>query len=317
MMVLSHIFCPKRKAEGVLFNQSLHHLEKKHANDAFAFHIAVGKAAGAIGTACNCLLCVIKLLLAAVTGSVSIAADGLNNLCDSVSAVVTYIGFHLAKRPPDEKHPFGYARMEYLSGLFVSMVITYIGCKTLGASIDKILHPQSLQFDRITIVLLVFSMFVMWFLARIYLVFGKRIQSKALFVVRQEASNDVFATLAVLTGVLVEKLFHLRADGYMGLIVAALILRTGITSFFEMCSLLLGKRAEPDLTTHLTDLILSQKEIHQMHSLLIHEYGSDRRYASAHVRVDKNMDSHIIEQIEREVLKKLRVHLVLQIENDA
>ena len=188
---------------------------------------AVGQLAGIVGILCNILLFTGKLAVGLLTGSVSITADAMNNLSDATSSVITMLGFRLAERPADEDHPFGHARYEYLSGLAVAALILIIGVELGKSSLEKILHPASVEFTWLTAVVLVSSILVKLWMSLFNSSLGKRIHSTTLAATAADSRNDCVTTLAVLAAALVEYATKLRVDGYMGLAVCLFILYSG------------------------------------------------------------------------------------------
>lgn len=104
--------------------------------------------AGVWGLLTNVILFVAKLMIGLLSGSVSIMADAINSLSDTASSVLTLIGFKIAAKPADPEHPYGHERFEYISGLFVSLIITYVGFQFLHSSIEKIIDPKILPYHR-------------------------------------------------------------------------------------------------------------------------------------------------------------------------
>lgn len=283
--------------------------------DAPAVHSAVGRLAGITGILCNCLLFLIKLVAGLVSGAVSVVADALNNLSDAASSLVTLLGFQLAQRPADEDHPYGHARYEYLSGLTVAVLILVIGAELAQSAFKKILNPTPVDFSLVTFVVLICAIVIKLWMRGFFAKLGKKISSGTLKAASVDSRNDVVATSAVLIGVLVEKLFHVNVDGYIGLGVAAFILYSGIGVARETISPLLGQRADRSLVESIGNCILSYDKVLGMHDLLVHDYGPGQCFASVHVELSAEEDPlvchDVIDTIECDVLEKLNVHLVI------
>ena len=219
-----------------------------------------GKLAGIVGIVCNVLLSAGKLLAGTLSGAVSITADGLNNLSDAASSLVTLLGFRLAERPADEEHPFGHARMEYLSGLFVSVLILLVGAELARSSFEKILHPEPVAFSALS--------------------------------------------FAVLGASILVKLW-----------MALFILWSGWSAAKDTISPLLGEPASEELVQSISRLILSHEKILGIHDLMVHDYGPGQCFASVHAEMDSREDPllchDVLDDIERDALRELRVHLVI------
>ena len=273
------------------------------------------KLAGIVGIVCNLLLCAGKLAVGILSGSVSVTADAVNNLSDASSSLVTLIGFKLAERPADDEHPYGHARIEYLTGLAVAALILVIGVELGKSSIEKIIHPETVAFSYVTVAVLVGSILVKLWMALFCNTLGKRIGSAALTATAADSRNDVVSTAAVLIGILVGHYFDLQIDGYIGLLVALFIVWSGFGIAKETISPLLGKQADPELVRGISDLILSHDKILGIHDLMVHDYGPGQCFASVHAEMDGREDPlichDVIDDIERDALRDLHVHLVI------
>ncbi len=278
-------------------------------------HTSVGKFAGAVGIVCNILLTLGKLAVGALAGSVSVIADGMNNLSDAASSAVTLFGFRLSERPADRDHPYGHGRYEYIAGTVVAAMILAIGAELAKTSLHKIFVPEPTSVTLLTASVLAASVAVKIWLSLFYGKLGKMIGSQTLAASSADSRNDVISTLAVLLGCGVEFVFHINADGYVGLLVAAFIFVSGIGIAKDAVSPLLGKRADPMLTDGIEKIILSHEGVLGMHDLLVHDYGPGRIYASAHVELDAGENvlycHGIIDGIEHEIADRMGVEIVL------
>ena len=274
-----------------------------------------GKLAGITGIICNVLLFAFKLLAGTLSGSVSITADAVNNLSDASSSLVTLLGFRLAARPADEEHPYGHARMEYLSGLAVAVMILVIGVELVKSSVQKILHPEAVSFSALTVAVLVSSILLKLWMARFDRTLGKRIGSAALHAAAADSRSDVIATGAVLAACVVGKLTGLRIDGWAGLLVALFILWSGVGVAKDTIDPLLGAKPDEELVRAIAYLMTSHVNILGFHDLMVHDYGPGRRFASVHAEIDHRIDPliahELLDEIERQVKKELHVELVI------
>ena len=275
----------------------------------------IGKLSGAVGIICNCLLAAGKLIVGHMTSSMSITADGLNNLSDGVSSVVTLLGFKLAEKPADRKHPYGHARIEYIAGLTVAVMILFIGLELGKSSVEKLIDPEPIEFSFTAVWVLCASILVKLFMMLFNLKMGRRINSNALLATAADSRNDVMTTSAVLAASIVEHFYDVRIDGVMGIAVSLFILYSGIKLAGETMSPLLGEGANPELQKQITDYINGCPMVLGCHDLMVHDYGPGRRYASIHVEIDKNEDPMAcharIDEMERECLKNYGTHLVI------
>lgn len=275
----------------------------------------IGKLSGAVGIICNCLLAAGKLIVGHMTSSMSITADGLNNLSDGASSIVTLLGFKLAEKPADRKHPYGHARIEYIAGLTVAVMILFIGLELGKSSVQKFIDPEPIEFSFTAVWVLCASILVKLFMMLFNLKMGRRINSNALLATAADSRNDVMTTSAVLAASIVEHFYDVRIDGVMGIAVSLFILYSGVKLAGETMSPLLGEGANSELQKQITDYINGCPMVLGCHDLMVHDYGPGRRYASIHVEIDKNEDPMAcharIDRMERECLKNYGTHLVI------
>lgn len=275
----------------------------------------VGRLAGIIGIICNVILFAGKLAVGLLSGAVSVVADAMNNLSDASGSVVTLVGFRLAERPADENHPYGHARFEYLAGLAVATMIVLIGFELAHTSVQKIIHPEAVEFTWVGLLVLAGSMAVKLWLALFNRRLGKHIGSAALEATAQDSRNDVIATGAVLLSAIIGTVTSWQVDGVVGLAVALFILWSGARMAWETISPLLGESADPALQQKMIDLLRSDPMVLGYHDLMVHDYGPGQRFASVHVEMDHRQDVLVchehIDDLERECLNRHKVHLVI------
>ena len=280
-----------------------------------AVRTSVGKLGGLVGIVCNVLLFLLKLICGILSGSVSILADAVNNLSDAASSVITLLGFHMAKRPPDSNHPYGHARYEYVSGLVVSFLILLVGFELFEGSIRKIIRPAPIDFSMLTAGILIFSILLKLWLSKFYDILADKIHSDVLEASSLDSRNDFLSTSAVLFCCIISNYFTVNIDGIVGLIMACFIFYTGIQSANTTISPLLGKRADPAFVDRLTRLVLAHDKILGVHDVLVHDYGPGQCFASLHAEVDAQEDSltchDMIDDIESDALVRLNTHLVI------
>lgn len=275
-----------------------------------------GKLAGLTGIVVNALLCAGKLLAGALSGSVSIMADAINNLSDAASSIVTLLGFKLAAKPADDAHPYGHQRVEYLAGLTVAALILLIGAELVKSSIQRILHPEAVAFTAAGAAVLLLSIAAKLWLCLFYRKLGKSIRSEALLASAADSRNDVASTAAVLAAYAFAYFTHIQIDGWAGLLVAVFILWSGVGIARDTIDPLLGEAPDEALVHAIAQEIRSyDARVLGIHDLIVHDYGPGRRFASVHVELDAREDvleaHELIDNIERDVTKKLRVELVI------
>lgn len=280
-----------------------------------AVRTAYGNLAGAVGIFCNVLLCAAKLAVGTLFGSISITADAVNNLSDASSSVITLVGFRLSAKPADDEHPYGHARIEYLAGLAVSVMILVIGVELARSSIGKILSPTAVEFSLVTVAVLLLSIGVKLWMAAFNKKVGRRIGSAALEATAMDSRNDVISTAAVLAASVVSGLTGLELDGWMGLGVALFILWSGVGILKETVDPLLGEAPSEELTDYIGKKVMSYDGVLGTHDLMVHDYGPGRRFASVHVEMAAEndvMQSHdIIDNIERDFQENDHISLII------
>lgn len=272
-----------------------------------------GKLASVVGIISNAILCIAKILVGLISGSIAIIADGINNLADASSSVITLAGFKLSALPEDDEHPYGHARIEYITGMIVSVLIVVVGVELIKSSIDKILHPEPLEFSWSMVIVLLLAILLKVWQAMFNIKIGKKINSVALTATGTDSRNDVISTTAVLFSIIIGKMANIQIDGYMGVLVALFIIWSGIGLIKETSSPLLGEAPDPDLVAAISEMASDFDGVLGIHDLVVHNYGPGKVFASIHIEVDANgdlMESHdMVDNIERQLSKKL--HIVL------
>lgn len=277
-----------------------------------------GKFAGVIGIISNLILCIIKILIGVFSKSIAIIADGINNLADASSSIITLVGFKLAAQPEDEDHPYGHARIEYLTGLFVSVFIIVIGVQLLKSSVDKILHPDTMDFSYVTIAVLIIAILIKLWQSAFNVSIGKKINSVTLMATAADSRNDVISTSVVLISVLICKFTGLQIDGYMGCVVALFIIWSGIQLVRETSSPLLGEAPDEELVKNIVDIVKKEPGVLGIHDLMVHNYGPGKIFASMHVEVNADgdiMESHdMVDNLENLVKESLHIEFVIHMD---
>lgn len=246
---------------------------------------AYGTLCGVVGVLLNLLLFAGKFFAGTISGSVAITADAFNNLADSGSSVVTLLGFKLAGKKPDPEHPFGHGRMEYLSGLIVAALILLMGFELGKSSVEKILHPQAVEFSWLTAGILVASIAVKMYMSLYNRSVGKKINSAAMLATAADCLSDSMSTAAVLVATFVGYFFHWQIDGWVGILVAGLILWAGYNAAKDTISPLMGQAPDAELVQQIEETVLSFEPIHAIHDLVVHDYGPGRMMITLHAEV--------------------------------
>ena len=251
---------------------------------------AYGTLCSILGIILNVLLFAGKLFAGTISRSVSITADAFNNLSDAGSSVITLIGFKLANKKPDPDHPFGHGRMEYLSGLAVSAAILMMGFELATSSIDKIMHPEAVEFSIISAVILLVSIATKLYMGMYNNAIGAKIDSAAMKATGADCMSDCISTSVVLLAAVVGHFTGFVIDGWCGLLVSVLILRAGIEAAKDTIAPLLGQKPDEELVNSIYSLVMAHPEVLGVHDLVVHDYGPGRLMITLHAEVSSSGD---------------------------
>lgn len=279
---------------------------------------SVGKLSGIVGILNNLFLFVIKFLIGTIVHSVSIQADGVNNLTDAGSNIISILSFHLSNKPADKDHPFGHERTETIASLFVGILILVLGFETAKESISKVIHPGSIDFRIASVIILLISIMIKFWMYAYNKKLSKAYDSSLLEATALDSISDVCGTTAVLVSTLLSPVLHFNLDGYMGIVVSGIILYGAYGLLRDMINSLIGEAPDPELVHNIVDMIMAHPAILGVHDMMLHNYGPNKIFASAHVEVDSSKDifethDHI-DNIEREVKENMNIDLVLHMD---
>lgn len=279
---------------------------------------SVGKLSGIVGILNNLFLFVIKFLIGTIVHSVSIQADGVNNLTDAGSNIISILSFHLSNKPADKDHPFGHERTETIASLFVGILILVLGFETAKESISKVIHPGNIDFRIASVIILLISIMVKFWMYAYNKKLSKEYDSSLLEATALDSISDVCGTTAVLVSTLLSPVLHFNLDGYMGIVVSGIILYGAYGLLRDMINSLIGEAPDPELVHNIVDMIMAHPVILGVHDMMLHNYGPNKIFASAHVEVDSSKDifethDHI-DNIEREVKENMNIDLVLHMD---
>ena len=282
---------------------------------------AYGTLGGVVGIVCNLLLSTIKIVMGFISGSISIMADGFNNLTDMGSSIVTIIGFKLAGKPADSDHPFGHGRMEYMSAFIVAVLIIIVGVDLFETSTTALFSGSSAPtYNIFALAVLIISVIIKFWLFLFNRKLGIKISSDALKATAKDSLSDTLATLAILVSVLISNFVALpfNLDAVMGILISLFILWSGLNSAKDTLDEILGKPPERELIKEIEEIVLSFDEFVGIHDLIVHNYGPGRQFASVHVEVPHNSDivkcHEQVDLCEKLVGEKLDITLVIHMD---
>lgn len=279
---------------------------------------AYGMLCSLTGIGLNVLLFLGKYLAGRLSGSIAMTADAFNNLSDAGSSVITLLGFRMAAKKPDLGHPFGHGRIEYLSGVAVSIIIIVVGVQLGLESIDKIMNPQPVDAGLLPMLVLVASICVKGYMFAYNRGIGRKINSPGMAATAMDSLSDSIATSVVLISMLLSRFAGVNADGWGGIAVACFIIFSGFKAAKETLSPLLGNPPDPQLVHDITNIVLSHSEVMNVHDLIVHDYGPGRLKVSLHAEVPGNGNIYAlhdtIDTIEYELSSKLGCDAVIHMD---
>ena len=290
----------------------------KNTNDAEAVRQNYGMICSGAGIALNILLFAIKFIAGSLSGAISVTADAFNNLSDSGSSLITMFGFRLAAKKPDPEHPFGHGRVEYLSGIAVSILIVLMGFELLTDSIDKIKNPAPPETGALVFAILAVSIFVKFYMFLYNRKYGKICNSAAMKATATDCLSDMVSTSVVFISLIVTHFTNVNIDAYCGLAVSVFILFAGLRSAYETIGPLLGQAPEKEFVDDVEKIVLAGKGILGVHDLIVHDYGPGRCMVSLHAEVSAGGDileiHDEIDNIERQLSEDLGCHAVIHMD---
>ncbi len=279
---------------------------------------AYGMLCSLTGIGLNVLLFLGKYLAGRLSGSIAMTADAFNNLSDAGSSAITLLGFRMAAKKPDPGHPFGHGRIEYLSGVAVSIIIIVVGVQLGLESIDKIMNPQPVDAGLLPMLVLVASICVKGYMFAYNRGIGRKINSPGMAATAMDSLSDSIATSVVLISMLLSRFAGVNADGWGGIAVACFIIFSGFKAAKETLSPLLGNPPDPQLVHDITNIVLSHSEVMNVHDLIVHDYGPGRLMVSLHAEVPGNGNIYAlhdtIDTIEYELSSKLGCDAVIHMD---
>ena len=292
---------------------------KDHENTENAqVRTAYGVLASVVGICCNLVLFAAKLMIGIMAHSISVMADAFNNLSDAASSIISFVGVKMAQKPADEDHPFGHGRIEYISAFIVAFIVIQVGFSLFKNSIGKIRNPQDMVFSQISMVILLLSIGVKFWMGMFNRTLGKRIHSTVMMATAADSLGDVAATGATMVSLVVFGIWGVNIDGVIGLAVSVAVMIAGINIAKDTLAPLIGEAIDPKVYREIKEFVEQYEGIVGTHDLIVHNYGPSKSMASIHAEVpsDENIEvSHeIVDTIERECLKKLGIFLVIHMD---
>lgn len=309
----------KKRCQTLISKLLIHHfILKKKGLTKKQVRVRYGTLSGIVGIICNAILCVLKFIIGLASASISIIADAANNLSDAASSIVTLIGFKLASRPANSKHPFGMGRIEYISGLIVSMVIIIMGFEFVKSSIESIISPEPVSLDMTSLIILSVSTFIKLWMYFFNMKLAKITHSDAVRATALDSLCDVLVTVTVVLGMIVTKFVGINIDGCIGVCVALFIMYTGITTAKDTLSPLLGQSPDKKFINEIKNKAMSYDKILGVHDVLVHNYGPMFNTLSLDVEVESDANlveiHNVIDKIEYDIKDEYGYDVVIHVD---
>lgn len=258
-----------------------------------------------IGILTNVLLAAFKAAIGIISNSIAVTLDAVNNLSDALSSIITIIGTKLAGKLPDRKHPLGYGRIEYLSAMIVSGIVLYAGITSAVESVKKIIHPEKPDYSIVSLVIIAVAVLVKIVLGRYVKAKGEQVNSGSLVASGSDAMFDAILSASVLVSAIIYKLSGLSLEAYVGVVIAAFIIKAGIEMMIETLNELLGSRADQEKTDRIKQLLTEDPEVRGAYDLIIYNYGPDKDLASVHLELPDTMTAREVDKLTRRLERKV------------
>ncbi|MBE5896374.1 MAG: cation transporter [Lachnospiraceae bacterium] len=258
-----------------------------------------------IGVVANVILAAFKAVVGLVTNSIAVTLDAVNNLSDALASIITIVATVLSGKLPDKKHPLGYGRIEYLSGMIVAALVLYAGITAGVESVKKIIHPEVADYSMISLVIIAVAVVVKFVMGRLIAAKGKELNSSSLIATGADASFDSVLSLSVLISAIIFIKFHISLEAYVGVVIAIIIIKSGFEMMRDTVDEILGQRAEKDMVAKIKSLINEEEEVRGAYDLFINNYGPNKNYASIHIELPDTMTVDEVDVLTRKLQAKV------------
>ena len=258
-----------------------------------------------LGIIVNIILVIFKAIIGIIVNSIAITLDAVNNLTDAVSSIVTIIGTKLANKAPDKEHPFGHGRIEYFTSAIVSAIVLLAGITAIKESIEKIINPDESNYSIISLVIIAVAVIVKFIFGRYVKNVGKKVNSQSLIASGQDAFMDSVLSFTTLVAAIINYIWHFSLEGYLGVIIGIVIIKSAIEMLKETVNDMIGQRADIELAKKIKDEVCAYKEVQGAYDLTLHNYGPSKTIATVHIQVRDDMTANEIHSLTREISIKI------------
>ena len=258
-----------------------------------------------IGILANVFLAGFKAAVGALSGSIAVILDAVNNLSDALSSVITIIGTKLAGKKPDKKHPYGYGRIEYISAVLISVIVLYAGVTSLVESVKKIIRPELPDYSPVALIIIAVAVLVKILLGRYVKGVGEKVNSDSLVASGKDAMLDSVISASTLAAAAIYLIWHISLEAWLGALISLVIIKSGIEMLSDSLSDILGERADSDISKGVKQTICTFPEVHGAYDLVLHSYGPDTLVGSVHIEVPDTMTVDRLDQLQRDITQKV------------
>lgn len=254
-----------------------------------------------LGILVNLVLVAFKATIGVIVNSIAIILDAINNLSDALSSIITIIGTKLSGKTPDKKHPYGHGRIEYFSSVIIAVLVLAAGLTSFKESFEKIIHPEAANYSYISLFIIVVAVIIKFFFGRYVKKIGEKLNSQSLIASGTDAFMDSILSLSTLIAAIISLVWHISLEGYLGVIISIIILKSSIEILKETIDNMIGIRADSELTNKLKTRILQFNEVQGVYDLALHNYGPSSIIGSAHIQVRDDMTALEIHKLTRSI----------------
>ena len=254
-----------------------------------------------VGIITNISLVIFKALIGFFTNSIAIILDAVNNLTDVISSAVTIVGTKLASKAPDKEHPYGHGRIEYLTSLAVSEIILIAGIMAIKESIEKIIHPEEIDYSIISLIIIAVAVIVKYLLGSFVKSSGRKLNSHSLVASGQDAFMDAVLGFTTLIAALINYIWNLSLEGYLGIIIGLVIIKSALSILKETINEMIGQRMDVKITKRLKQKICSYDKVQGAYDLVLHNYGPSKTIGTVHIQVPDEMRADEIHILTRKI----------------
>ena len=254
-----------------------------------------------LGIIVNIVLVVFKATVGLIANSIAIVLDAVNNLTDVISSIVTIIGTKLANKAPDKKHPYGHGRIEYVASVIVATIVLIAGITAIKESVEKIINPGETDYSIVSLIIIAVAVFVKFFLGKHVKKVGKNVNSQSLIASGQDAFMDSILSFTTLVAAVINFIWHIGLEGYLGVIISLVILKSAYEMLKETLNLMIGIRADKELTDKIKEKVCEYEEVQGAYDLTLHNYGPAKTIATVHIQVRDDMTAGEIHKLTRNI----------------